>query len=108
MDENLQDPLKKLAEALHRAIEESADVETALANLRASGFSAVLLLEVTVALSRETDDGDTAPGLQRATEWTVELPAPQPASAEESPEDAPVVMQPSDTEFLRALRIRLD
>ena len=58
MKDELQRPLQDLADALHHAIETSPEVERALAALRASGFGASLLLEVTVALSREASDPD--------------------------------------------------
>lgn len=90
VDENLQGPLKELAEALHLAIEESADVGRALAALRERGLGAVLLLEVTVALSKAAEEEETTPG------------ASQGGAAD------PAGIVPADAEFLRSLRIRLD
>ena len=86
MNDELQSPLQDLADALHHAIESSSEVERALAALRASGFDAVLLLEVTVALSRE----DAA------------------ARSEAPADDLILPIAPGDADFLKSLRIRID
>ena len=88
MNDELQRPLQELADALHHAIETSPEVEEALAALRASGFGATLLLDVTVALSREDMTG----------------PGVQPLRIEER--SLPVT--PGDADFLRSLQIRFD
>ena len=85
MKDELQRPLQDLADALHHAIETSPEVERALAALRSTGFGAALLLEVTVALSRED----------------AEAPA-------EADVPAAVEADPADADFLRSLRIRID
>lgn len=87
MNDELQSPLQDLADALHHAIESSHEVEHALAALRASGFDAVLLLEVTVALSR----GDATQAKSDAAATELTLPS-----------------APGDADFLRSLRIRID
>jgi hypothetical protein len=102
----LKASLEKLAQALHRAIEGSSDVDEALAGLRAQGLAAVLLLEVTVALSRTDRDvgsDEAIPGPAHGTEdeWLVQLPEPETQAGVE-----PQVG--SDRDFLRSLRIRLD
>ena len=86
MNDELQSPLQDLADALHHAIESSPEVDLALKALRASGFDAVLLLEVTVALSRE----DAA------------------AKIEAPVDDLLLPIEPGDADFLRSLRIRID
>ena len=120
MDANLQGPLKELAEALHRAIEDSSDVESALAALRATGFAAVLLLEVTVALSKEggktkesSEESAIEPDadeVRAEAEWVIELPAAAADEATETTADAgqTATTPSSDKEFLRSLRIRID
>lgn len=102
MDGELKEPLERLAAALHRAIEQSGEVERAIEGLRERGFQAHLLLEVTVALGRATDDprqmgfadvaGGDAPG------WQVEI----------DDEPDPDGVSDDDREFLRAIRIRID
>ena len=102
MDNELREPLEKLAEALHRAIEQSGDVERAIDGLRERGFQAHLLLEVTVALGKTPDDArqmgfaDVAGG--DAPAWQVEI------DEDSDPND----VSEDDREFLRAIRIRID
>lgn len=113
VDENLKGPLEKLAEALHQAIESSEAVDAALASIRAEGFHAFLLLEVTVALGQPKDadgdsrqlafkdvaeDGDAAP-------WLVEIP---PTPDAKDAEGDSLALGATDREFLRSIRIRLD
>ena len=88
MNDELQRPLQDLADALHHAIETSPAVAEALAALRASGFGAALLLDVTVALSRE-----------EAATTSVELAWV---------DDHAFPVAPGDADFLRSLRIRID
>ena len=127
VDTNLQGPLKKLAEALHRAIEESSDVEEALATVRDEGFQAFLLLEVTVALQRPgTEECDAEP----AQHAVIQLPAlMEPDAASQDADDVqitfgddlgddqilaemqdslPMEIAPADREYLRQIRIRID
>lgn len=112
MDPNLQGPLEKLAEALHRAIEQSEDVDQALGALREVGFQAYLLLEVTVALGSTSSD-EASPleerqmGFADASEaegWLVEIDGGAPRA--DSPLSARVA--PDDREFLKSIRIRID
>ncbi len=119
MDTNLEGPLRKLASALHGAIEGSPEVEEALSALRERGFQAMLLLEVTVALTKPggADSADSPADEQGAVtgesdvpraerDWLVELP-PR-ASADEGAGADPTPIPASDREFLRSLRIRID
>ena len=105
MDETLQGPLKELAQALHHAIEESADVERALAALRERGLAAMLLLEVTVALSTAGETGEQPDTASGDGEWDVELSA---SGSSQARSVGPTEVAPADAEFLRSLRIRLD
>ena len=66
MDSNLEGPLKELGKALHEAIERSPDVEDALARLRAHGFHAFLMLEVTVALGKPDEEPSEETSLELA------------------------------------------
>jgi hypothetical protein len=68
LESNLQGPLKHLAEALHRAIAQSAEVSQALRDVRGAGFQPFLMLEVTVALTRMALDGASLPEVARAIE----------------------------------------
>ena len=111
-DPNLQGPLEKLAEALHRAIEQSEDVDRALAAIREEGFQAYLLLEVTVALGRpgseerQMDFSDVAGGDEGAG-WVVEIDS---AAGAAEGGDGPLASRvaPDDRDFLKSIRISLD
>jgi hypothetical protein len=116
VDPNLKEPLEKLAQALHRAIEQSEDVDRALAAIREEGVQAWLLLEVTVALGsppagggeaeRQMGFADAASG-EASDDWLVEIDSPlEPTSDADGPL-APRVA-PDDRDFLRSIRIRLD
>jgi hypothetical protein len=113
VDPDLKAPLERLAEALHRAIEESDDVEQALGVLREQGFQAYLLLEVTVALGRTGADGASPledgrqMGFAEASSeegWLVEIDDSAPRA--EPPLSSRVA--PDDREFLKSIRIRID
>jgi hypothetical protein len=114
VDKNLQGPLEKLAEALHQAIESSEAVDAALAGIRAEGFHAFLLLEVTVALGQPKEAGGDSRQLAfkdvaeegDAAKWLVEIPPAGDARDAEGVD--PLTLGASDREFLRSIRIRLD
>ena len=96
MDANLEGPLKRLSEALQKAISESPDVESSLLDVRAEGFHAFLVLEVTIGLSRLSPDDDGEPP-------RIEILAGDDAEAGASPR-----FSSRDLDFLKKLRIRLD
>lgn len=113
MERDLQEPLKRLAAALHRAIEVSPDVARAMADIREEGFRSYLLLEVTVALSSADEPGDAAGSDELQMDfaqtsgdqgWIVELDGGTP------PEPPPLRARiaPGDREFFESIRIRLD
>ena len=116
MDPNLKEPLEKLAQALHRAIEQSEDVDRALAAIREEGVQAFLLLEVTVALGSPSTGGKDVErqmgfadvASEDATgDWLVEIDSPLDPPSDADGPLAPRVA-PDDRDFLRSIRIRLD
>lgn len=113
MERDMQEPLKRLAAALHKAIEESPDVAQAMADIREEGFRSYLLLEVTVALSGAEEPGEPAEGgeLQMGfgettgdQGWLVEIDGGTPAE----PPPLKSRIAPGDREFFESIRIRLD
>jgi hypothetical protein len=132
VDPNLQGPLKNLAEALHAAISQSSEVDKALRQVREKGFHALLVLEITVALSRltvedesesdEDDDDATIAEIIECEEddavdsqaespvdpWAPELAAAPAEQAAVAGQEAAFTIAPDDREFLRAIKIRLD
>lgn len=113
MERDLQEPLRRLAAALHRAIEQSPEVGLAMAAIRDEGFRSYLLLEVTVALSRADEpadppDDELQMGFAETSGdegWIVELEGGAPA---EPPESLKSRIAPGDREFFESIRIRLD
>ena len=93
-------PLRRLAQALQRAVAASSEVESALRDIRArraDDGDATLLLEVTLAFppaEDEEEDGESG---------TLRDDAGAPP-----PERVADRIAPEDRDFLRSLRIRLD
>jgi hypothetical protein len=107
VDQNLQGPLKNLAEALHAAISQSSDVDKALREVRDNGFNALLVLEITVALSKLTLGGidfSTAAARSGDEDAGEELSADEGSSADEDPaaDDAAEIIECDEDADLQA------
>ncbi|MBK6313788.1 MAG: hypothetical protein IPF53_05565 [Blastocatellia bacterium] len=88
MDENFQNLMQELGEAINDAVLDSEGVDAALAKVRGSGIDVFLVLEATICVRRK--DGEPVD-----VEDTAELP-----EAGES-----IEMSHEDQAFLKRLRI---
>jgi len=111
MEQTTHDDVTRLTEeigaTLRRVLDESPRLAHCLSRIRAEGYSASVVLEATIGLSRvERRDEAAAPAFG-VRDVRVERTGPGAAKAEKA-EPAPPRMTPLDKKFLRSLKITVD
>ncbi len=91
MDENFQQLMQQLGEAINDAVMTSGEVDAALDKVRDSGIDVFLVLEATICVRRR--DGEPV-------NVTVQKSLPT--------EDEDVDLNPEDLQFLKRLRISVE
>lgn len=88
MDQQLENLIRHLGEAVNDSISSSAEVSETIARIKAAGYDIFVILEATVGFNKH-DEGEVAAAVPRAKEPDWKL-------------------SPQDARFLKSLRISLD
>ncbi|MCA1817631.1 MAG: hypothetical protein LC746_14775 [Acidobacteria bacterium] len=89
INDDAKELVQQLGDAINAAVERSAEVADAIAELRGAGYDVELVLKLEIGLRERDEDGDDAGG-------------------ESDEDDAQLELTDEDRRTLRSMRIRFD